>query len=517
MLYGKWLLLCSESSSSSYFLHRKILDSLDCVCLQLDCNATCACDQNALRHSSSSWYVRPELIFRTRKKPLIHNFTVSGNGILGKITKMLVAKVQQSLSVNPFTPESDQCQNSPAASQEIWHHTVWRTWLFIAYSDEKWLYYKFLLHHSYNCFLKGWENTLFELRSERVNMLVLLLYCQGKVFLYFFVFSSHHLQWMYQPKAGEFSGKGKGVLSTGKTAQLAGVSGYSTLGTFLGETIPLYNAYITCCLYGTISEIVVMIAYPCHCHGHRCNDDNNLHYDDQWCYDHDYHHYQYHPFPCCLGMNCHLTAMIGLSIAVERVSDILSITTTSAMKNRIKRAISCFWMFGQPWTPSVPFWTEWESPSFGGPCTSAAPVITETPETNFPVVTLLMLIGKSCFGKRPYVAFLAIILVSGQFTSQTALTCKDQSILPWCCFDFRKWQYLSIPKWPANTTTKITLYSQYNGQLYLQKMFAYWWRYFYWLLIHTNFAFKATLVEKPRLYTLYEIWPVFLVCTLWWQ
>ena len=39
---------------------------------------------------------------------------------------------------NPFTPESDQCQNSPAASQEIWHHTVRRTWLFIAYSDERW-------------------------------------------------------------------------------------------------------------------------------------------------------------------------------------------------------------------------------------------------------------------------------------------------------------------------------------------------------------------------------------------
>ena len=40
--------------------------------------------------------------------------------------------------LNPFTPESDQCQNSPAASQEIWHHTVRRTWLFIAYSDERW-------------------------------------------------------------------------------------------------------------------------------------------------------------------------------------------------------------------------------------------------------------------------------------------------------------------------------------------------------------------------------------------
>ena len=38
---------------------------------------------------------------------------------------------------NPFTPESDQCQNSPAASQKIWHHTVWRTWLFIAYTQMK--------------------------------------------------------------------------------------------------------------------------------------------------------------------------------------------------------------------------------------------------------------------------------------------------------------------------------------------------------------------------------------------
>ena len=72
--------------------------------------------------------------------------------------------------INPFSPESDQCQYSPAASQEIWHHTVWRTWLFIAYSDEKWLYYKFSLHHSYNRFSKGWENTLFELKSERVKV-----------------------------------------------------------------------------------------------------------------------------------------------------------------------------------------------------------------------------------------------------------------------------------------------------------------------------------------------------------
>ena len=95
-------------------------------------------------------------------------------------------------SIIPFTPESDQCQNSPAASQEIWHHTVWRTWLFIAYSDEKWLYYKFSLHHSYNRFLKGWENTLFELRSERVmtciNHMVITIFSRKIALGAYFIF-----------------------------------------------------------------------------------------------------------------------------------------------------------------------------------------------------------------------------------------------------------------------------------------------------------------------------------------
>ena len=40
-------------------------------------------------------------------------------------------------SINPFTPKSDQYQISPAASPEILHHTVWITWLFIAYSNER--------------------------------------------------------------------------------------------------------------------------------------------------------------------------------------------------------------------------------------------------------------------------------------------------------------------------------------------------------------------------------------------
>ena len=70
---------------------------------------------------------------------------------------------------NPFTPKSDQCQISPAASPEILHHTVWRTWLFIAYYVDKWLYYQFSLHHSYISLLKGWENVLLELGSERVK------------------------------------------------------------------------------------------------------------------------------------------------------------------------------------------------------------------------------------------------------------------------------------------------------------------------------------------------------------
>ena len=56
---------------------------------------------------------------------------------------------------------------SPAASPEISHHTAWRTWLFIAYSDERWLYYQFSLSHLYIFSLKGWENVLFECRSER--------------------------------------------------------------------------------------------------------------------------------------------------------------------------------------------------------------------------------------------------------------------------------------------------------------------------------------------------------------
>ena len=55
----------------------------------------------------------------------------------------------------------------PLQSQEILHHTVWRTWLFLAYSDETWLYHQCntsLIHF----FLKGWENVLYELSTMSV-------------------------------------------------------------------------------------------------------------------------------------------------------------------------------------------------------------------------------------------------------------------------------------------------------------------------------------------------------------
>ena len=65
-------------------------------------------------------------------------------------------------AVNPFTPKSDQVQISPAPSPVILHHTAWRTWLFIAYSDEKRLYNEILIASLIHFSLKGWENVPFE-------------------------------------------------------------------------------------------------------------------------------------------------------------------------------------------------------------------------------------------------------------------------------------------------------------------------------------------------------------------
>ena len=87
-----------------------------------------------------------------------------------KGTRVIFAvRFLRSHRLNPFTPNGDQFQISPSASPEILHHIVWRIWLFIAYSDERWSCYQFSLPHLYISLLKGWENVLFELWSERVK------------------------------------------------------------------------------------------------------------------------------------------------------------------------------------------------------------------------------------------------------------------------------------------------------------------------------------------------------------
>ena len=53
----------------------------------------------------------------------------------------------------PFTLKSDHFLISPAASPEILHHTVWRTWLFIVLPT--------LTTSPIHFSLKGWENVLF--------------------------------------------------------------------------------------------------------------------------------------------------------------------------------------------------------------------------------------------------------------------------------------------------------------------------------------------------------------------
>ena len=83
---------------------------------------------------------------------------------------------QRAFHWHQFTPKSDRFQISPAASLNMLHHTVWRIWLFIAYSGEWWFYYQFSLPHSYISSWKGWEDVYFELRSERVNGSTMITY-----------------------------------------------------------------------------------------------------------------------------------------------------------------------------------------------------------------------------------------------------------------------------------------------------------------------------------------------------
>ena len=69
---------------------------------------------------------------------------------------------------HPFTPKNDwSISNLPCSlTRNITSHSLWRTWPFIAYSDEGWSYYQFSLPHLYYIsLLKGWENVLGSLHS----------------------------------------------------------------------------------------------------------------------------------------------------------------------------------------------------------------------------------------------------------------------------------------------------------------------------------------------------------------
>ena len=70
------------------------------------------------------------------------------------------------VSRKPFTPKSDQVRIFPTASPEISHHTVSR----IAYSDWKIIIVPILSTPRIHFSLKGCENVLFELGSERVKL-----------------------------------------------------------------------------------------------------------------------------------------------------------------------------------------------------------------------------------------------------------------------------------------------------------------------------------------------------------
>ena len=46
--------------------------------------------------------------------------------------------------------------NFPCSLTRNQHHTVWRTWLFIAHCDERWLNHQFSPHHLYISFYETW-------------------------------------------------------------------------------------------------------------------------------------------------------------------------------------------------------------------------------------------------------------------------------------------------------------------------------------------------------------------------
>ena len=80
----------------------------------------------------------------------------------------LGAAVRWPSTVNPFTPKSDQFQISPAGSPEILHHARSKQLRFSSLTQMK-DDYTTNSHYLTYTFLRGWENVLLELGSERVR------------------------------------------------------------------------------------------------------------------------------------------------------------------------------------------------------------------------------------------------------------------------------------------------------------------------------------------------------------
>ena len=76
-------------------------------------------------------YVRGRWTFTNRDLMLAIVFNVRSHWL--KVATLNVLRVATLSFLNTFTPKNDQWQISPATSPEILYHTVWRTWLFIAY------------------------------------------------------------------------------------------------------------------------------------------------------------------------------------------------------------------------------------------------------------------------------------------------------------------------------------------------------------------------------------------------
>ena len=102
------------------------------------------------------------MLSRWRIIPTINLSIVLCSCLLSLKLHALVTAMVEKLS-SPTLLKSDQYQISPAASPEIYHQTVRKICLFMAYSDDRWSYYQFSLLHPYIFSLEVRENVLFEL------------------------------------------------------------------------------------------------------------------------------------------------------------------------------------------------------------------------------------------------------------------------------------------------------------------------------------------------------------------